>query len=82
MSRYDKTIMQKQIITIAMAGRTDGEEISPDRVRLGDLARFADEVKAFLQGSRKEVDAHNLPVSIQHGSVALRTPPLHGAHIV
>lgn len=50
--------------------------MSPQRVRLGDLTRFADDVKTFLQGDGKEVDAQNIEVAVVEGSFALRTEPI------
>jgi len=72
-----KTIMQSQIITIALSGSIEGHAITPNNVRLGDLAQFADDAKKLLQGNGKEVDANNLLVSIQHGSMALVTESLY-----
>lgn len=68
--------MDEQRITLSLDNLTDGRRISPDEVRLGDLARFSEDVKTFLQGDGKEVDAHNILVSIEHGSLALSTPPI------
>jgi len=71
------TIMQAQVITLALAGGTAGQNgPSPDRVRLGDLARFADDARVLLQGDGKEVDAQSLPVSIRRGSLVLETEPV------
>lgn len=50
--------------------------MSPDRVRLGDLARFAEDVKVFLQGDGKELDATNIEVAVIPGSFALQTTPI------
>ncbi len=50
--------------------------MSPDRVRLGDLARFAEDVKTFLQGDGKELDATNIEVAVVQGSFALQTAPI------
>lgn len=50
--------------------------MSPERVRLGDLTRFAEDVKAFLQGDGKELDAANIEVAVVKGSFALQTAPI------
>lgn len=50
--------------------------MSPGRVRLGDLARFADDVKTFLQGDGKEIDANSIEVAVVEGSFALQTEPI------
>lgn len=71
--------MDGQRITLALDDKSDGFETSPDRVRLGDLVRFAEEVKEFLQGDGKEIDARNLDVQIKHGSFAVQTFPLDNA---
>ena len=71
--------MDGQRITLALDDKSDGFETSPDRVRLGDLVRFAEEVKEFLQGDGKEIDARRLDVQIKHGSFAVETFPLDNA---
>lgn len=50
--------------------------MSPERVRLGDLTRFSEDVKSFLQGDGKEVDAQSIEVSVINGSFALQTAPI------
>lgn len=71
--------MDGQRITLALDDKSDGFETSPDRIRLGDLVRFTDEVKDFLQGDGKEIDARSLDVQIKYGSLAIQTFPLDNA---
>lgn len=71
--------MDGQRITLALDDKSGGYETSPDRVRLGDLVRFAEDVREFLQGDGKEIDARNLDVQIKHGSLAVETFPLENA---
>lgn len=71
--------MEAQRITLALEDQTGGFETSPERVRLGDLARFADDVKVFLSGDAKEVDVQSLEVAIRKGSLAIETSPLMAA---
>jgi hypothetical protein len=68
--------MDGQRITLALDDQSGGFETSPDRVRLGDLVRFSEDVKEFLQGDGKEIDARNLEVQVIKGSFALQTLPL------
>lgn len=68
--------MEAQRITLALDDRSGGFETTPERVRLGDLARFAEDVQTFLRGDTKEVDAQNLEVAVQNGSLAIQTAPL------
>lgn len=68
--------MEAQRITISLDDREEGACISPQRVRLGDLVRFTEDVKAFLQGDGKELDAQALEISVLQGSFALQTPPI------
>ena len=68
--------MQAQRITLAMVDRSAGYEASPERVRLGDLARFADDVQTFLRGEAREVDTQALEVAVRNGSFAIETAPL------
>jgi hypothetical protein len=63
-------------ITVALDDQSGGFEVSPDRVRLGDLVRFSADVKEFLQGDGKELDTRNLEVQVIQGSFALQTFPL------
>lgn len=74
-----KVIMEAQRITLALADCSGGFETSPERVRLGDLARFADDVQVFLRGDTKEVDAQQLEVAVIKGSLAIQTAPLMAA---
>lgn len=71
--------MEAQRITISLDDREEGASISPQRVRLGDLVRFAEDVKAFLQGDGKELDATGLEVRVLEGSFALQTQPIDHA---
>ncbi len=71
--------MEAQRITLTLADHSGGFETSPERVRLADLARFADDVQTFLRGDTKEVDTQNLEVAVIKGSLAIQTTPLMGA---
>ncbi len=71
--------MEAQRITLALIDRSAGFEATPDRVRLADLARFADDVQAFLRGSDREVDTQQLDVAVRSGSFAIETAPLAAA---
>ena len=68
--------MDAQRITIALIDNTAGFEVSPDRVRLGDLATFSTDVASFLRGEGKEIDTNTLEVAIVKGSFAIETAPL------
>jgi hypothetical protein len=71
--------MEAQCITFALKDHAGGFETSPERVCLGDLARFADDVLVFLRGDSKEVDAQGLEVAVLDGSLAIQTTPLMAA---
>lgn len=71
--------LQAQRITIALIDSSAGYETAPDRVRLGDLARFTDDVQTFLRSDSKEVDTQNLDVAIRQGSLAIETAPIAAA---
>ncbi|GAA0768805.1 hypothetical protein LRH25_03380 [Ideonella azotifigens] len=71
--------MEAQRITLALVDSSAGYEARPDRVRLGDLARFADDVQTFLRGNGREVDTQQLEVAIRDGSLAIETAPLPAA---
>ncbi len=71
--------MEAQRITLALVDRSAGFEASPERVRLADLARFADDVQAFLRGEAREVDTQALEVAVRHGSFAIETAPFAAA---
>lgn len=71
--------MEAQPITFAMIDRSAGYEATPERVRLADLARFADDVQTFLRGDSKEVDPQHLDVAIRSGSLAIETMAIVGA---
>ncbi|MBS0355801.1 MAG: hypothetical protein JSR83_18095 [Proteobacteria bacterium] len=68
--------MEAQRITLALDDHSGGFETTPDRVRLADLARFADDVQSFLRGETKEVDTQNLEVAVRKGSLAIETAPI------
>lgn len=68
--------MEAQRITLALDDQSGGFETTPDRVRLADLARFADDVQSFLRGETKEVDTQNLEVAVRKGSLAIETAPI------
>jgi hypothetical protein len=71
--------MQAQRITLAMIDRSAGFEAQPERVRLADMARFAEDVQTFLKGSSREVDTQLLDVAIREGSFAIETAPIAAA---
>lgn len=71
--------MEAQRITVAMVDRSAGYEASPERVRLADMARFADDVQTFLRGESKEVDTQALDVAVRQGSFAIETAPIAAA---
>lgn len=71
--------MEAQRITIALIDRSAGFEATPDRVRLGDLAEFSNDVATFLRGEDKEVDTKTLEVAVRNGSLAIETTPLSSA---
>ena len=71
--------MEAQSITFALKDHAGGFETNPGRVRLGDLASFADDVLVFLRGDSKEVDAQGLEVAVRDGSLAIQTTPLMAA---
>ena len=73
-----KSTMEAQRVTLSLSDHSGGFETSPERVRLADLARFADDVQVFLRGDTKEVDTQNLDVAVQKGSLAIQTAPLMG----
>ncbi len=68
--------MDAQRITIALIDHSAGFEVSPDRVRLGDLATFSTDVATFLRGEGKEIDTNTLEVAVVKGSFAIETTPL------
>ena len=68
--------MEAQRITFALIDHTAGFEVTPDRVRLGDLVDFSKDVATFLRGEDKEVDTKTLEVAVHQGSFALETAPL------
>lgn len=68
--------MDAQRITFALTDDSAGFEVSPERVRLGDLAGFTADVAAFLRGEGKEVDANAVEVAVKQGSLAIETAPL------
>jgi hypothetical protein len=71
--------MEAQRVTLAMIDRSAGYEATPERVRLAELARFAEDVQTFLRGDSKELDPQNLEVAIRSGSFAIETMPIAGA---
>lgn len=71
--------MEAQRITIALIDHSGGFEVTPERVRLGDLAEFSSDVASFLRGEGKDVDTKTLEVSVRKGSLAIETAPLLSA---
>ena len=68
--------MEAQQITLALIDHSGGFEATPDRVRLGDLADFSNDVATFLRGNDKELDTKTLEVAVIKSSVAIKTAPL------
>jgi len=71
--------MDAQRITIALIDHSQGFEVTPERVRLGDLAEFSSDVASFLRGDGKDVDTKTLEVAVRKGSLAIETSPLLSA---
>jgi hypothetical protein len=71
--------MEAQRITLALIDRSAGFEAQPERIRLSDMARFADDVQTFLRGVDREVDTQQLEVAIRAGSFAIETAPVSAA---
>lgn len=68
--------MQAQRITVALIDFSGGFEVTPERVRLADLAEFSQNVADFLRGDEREVDVRSLEVAIRKGSLAIETQPV------
>ena len=68
--------MEAQRVTLALDDHSGGFETTPDRVRLADLVRFADDVQTFLRGETREVDTQSLEVAVRKGSLAIETAPI------
>jgi hypothetical protein len=71
--------MEAQRLTLALIDRSAGYEAQPDRVRLGDMARFTEDVQTFLRGNDREVDTQQLEVAVREGSFAIVTAPIASA---
>jgi hypothetical protein len=67
--------MEAQELLIALHDESAGYEISPDRVPLSVLRSFARDVDEFLRGDSNDVDTSALDVSVEKGSLAIRTAP-------
>ncbi|MFM9925770.1 hypothetical protein VLK31_22465 [Variovorax sp. H27-G14] len=67
--------MEAQELLIALHDESAGYEISPNRVPLSVLRAFARDVDEFLRGDSNDVDTSALDVSIEKGSLAIRTSP-------
>lgn len=68
--------MEAQRITLALDDHSGGFETTPNRVRLADLVRFADDVQTFLRGATREIDTQSLEVAVRQGSLAIQTAPI------
>jgi hypothetical protein len=71
--------MDAQRLILTMIDRSAGYEATPERVQLGVLVRFADDVQNFLCGEAREVDTQQLEVAVREGSFAIETAPLNAA---
>lgn len=71
--------MEAQRITVALIDGSGGFEVTPERVRLADLADFSADVATFLRGEDKSVDPKTLEVAVRQGSLAIETTPLLSA---
>ncbi len=67
--------MEAQELLIALHDESAGYEISPDRVPLSVLRSFAKDVDEFLRGDSNDIDTNTLDVSVEQGSLAIRTAP-------
>lgn len=74
--------MDAQRITLSLEDQAGGFETTPERVRLGDLVRFTEDVQVFLRGTTREVDTQSLEVSIQRGSLSIVTTPIPAAPLL
>jgi hypothetical protein len=66
-----KPPMEEQRVTLKMIDRSAGYEAKPDRVRLAELARFTQDVQAFIRGNGGEIDTSALEVAVVDGSVGI-----------
>lgn len=67
--------MEAQALLIVLHDDSAGYEITPDRVPLAALRRFAKDVDEFLRGDGNDVDTTALDVAVVKGSLGLRTAP-------
>lgn len=67
--------MEAQALLIVLHDDSAGYEITPDRVPLAALRRFAKDVDEFLRGDGSDVDTAELDVAVVKGSLGLRTAP-------
>lgn len=74
--------MDPLTLTIALEDDSPGYEISPARVPLSVLAAFAGDVKDFLKGTSKEVDADVVEVAVVSGSLAVEARNLLSPSLV
>lgn len=72
-------ILPPNELRFAISDRIQDVELSPARVPLALLGEFQKDVSDFLKGSGKDVDPAQVHVSIEEGSLALRTENLSGA---
>lgn len=68
--------MDGQRITLSIDAQPGSSHRSPDRIRLGELSRFTEDVRVLLNGDGKEIDANEIEVSVVKGSYAYQTYPL------
>lgn len=61
----------KNSLTLAVSDKIDDVAVGPSHIPLGLLGEFQKDVKEFLRGSSKDVDAAKVIVSVEPGSFAL-----------
>jgi hypothetical protein len=74
--------MEAQQVTFALTDTSAGYPVSPERVRLSALVEFSSDVAALLRGANRETDVGALDVTVETGSLAIRTSPLAIAPIL
>ena len=67
--------MEAHALLMVLHDDSAGYEITPDRVPLAVLRRFAKDADEFLRGDGNDVDTTALDVAVVKGSLGLRTAP-------
>lgn len=70
-SHYNRPMQPADTLRFALNDRIDDAEVTPSRVPLALLAQFQKDVTEFLSGSSRDIDPHQVMVSIEEGSLAL-----------